>query len=821
MFFQNSAAIGTTTTGGHPQGNGAFVFAENLAKTFQVQVCHTPFNDQVSGNSAAAVKFKLANGEFAVLKNVGGSWTGVPAGVSCSATTCTFPDGEVVSRSGGSVFVRLPSKYCGAVQGMCGRYQPTTNFADAYSASSGEVIDVSAASGQTYNWGGPFWGKYQSQFVESYKATGATSLFSASECSNTPTVMPSVIKEPFADCPGLMADAVRECPDGARYNDCLMDVGATCNLEKWVKDAETAGPPADFATPPPTPKPTPAAPPAPTPAPCAFDSCSAMSTCGSSMRCSSSGDPHNTMFSGKMSHPQGSGPFILAQSADKAFVVQTCHQAIGSGSVSINKALAIKTPQGVIKYTDGNWDVGSTGVSCTGGVCTFAGGEKVAAVGSSVWVEFPSSYCSKVSGLCGTFNPSANFADAYTNANGLITSVNGNPQWGTFQSDFVESFALDGTSSLFTASECPLPNPNNPPPMPLVPFAACPLLKAVAEAKCPRNSRYQYCIEDVGASCDLSWVTDAQVTVPGNMGGRPTPPPTPASLRCSKGHFYNGSSCQTCAPGQFQAVEGQHGCNLCAAGSFATEGSEGCTTHTKCVVPTSANGSGEYETKSAHAHHNRECAPLTVCGDFSYISQQHTATDNRQCQPCDAGYKANDDHDACYLYSCSHMKCKHVVHTCSKFNTDIHLRAPNMDSPALTVRRNFNALRTNRDISNECTGSQQYQTIVTKHHKLDSTCTKAVGHFCGMGAASSDKSKCECIPLSIAPATASKGLATNAENGWTHHNDALNLRHPDDTTSNGLAPAGTKTRPVPVPVKYAGSKATSATNWAAAAWKGN
>ena len=245
------------------------------------------------------------------------------------------------------------------------------------------------------------------------------------------------------------------------------------------------------------------------------------------MRCSSSGDPHNTMFSGKTSHPQGSGPFILAQSADKAFVVQTCHQAIGSGSVSINKALAIKTPQGVIKYTDGNWDVGSTGVSCTGGVCTFAGGEKVAAVGSSVWVEFPSSYCSKVSGLCGTFNPSANFADAYTNANGLITSVNGNPQWGTFQSDFVESFALDGTSSLFTASECPLPNPNNPPPLPLVPFAECPLLKAVAEAKCPRNSRYQYCIDDVGASCDLSWVTDAQVTVPGNMGGRPTPPPTP------------------------------------------------------------------------------------------------------------------------------------------------------------------------------------------------------------------------------------------------------------------------------------------------------
>ena len=54
-------------------------------------------------------------------------------------------------------------------------------------------------------------------------------------------------------------------------------------------------------------------------------------------------------------------------------------------------------------------------------------------MGSSVWVEFPSTYCNKVSGLCGAFNPATNYADTYTTATGAITSFSGSPQWGSFQ----------------------------------------------------------------------------------------------------------------------------------------------------------------------------------------------------------------------------------------------------------------------------------------------------------------------------------------------------------------------------------------------------
>lgn len=293
------------------------------------------------------------------------------------------------------------------------------------------------------------------------------------------------------------------------------------------------------------------------------------------MRCASTGDPHVRTFSGKSSHPQGSGPFVLAQSADQSFVVQTCHKPIGSGSVSINKALAIKTPVGVIKYTDGVWNTGSTGISCPGGVCKFPGGEKVAASGRSVWVEFPSTYCSKVSGLCGAFNPDVQYADTFTKADGTISNFNGSPLWGTFQSDFAESYAA-GDDSLFSASECPQPLPNQPAPPPTVPFAACPLLEAVAKAKCPRNIRYNDCIMDVGVSCDLSWIKDAKETPPGDLGARPTPPPTPVSANCQAGSYFDGTDCKTCPKGLVQPQSGQYSCQFCAAGTTANADATAC-----------------------------------------------------------------------------------------------------------------------------------------------------------------------------------------------------------------------------------------------------
>ena len=71
-----------------------------------------------------------------------------------------------------------------------------------------------------------------------------------------------------------------------------------------------------------------------------------MHECGAvaTMSCSSTGDPHVSMFSpGKSADPQGIGPYILAQNADRSFVVQACHKLVSVGNgVSRNTALAVR-----------------------------------------------------------------------------------------------------------------------------------------------------------------------------------------------------------------------------------------------------------------------------------------------------------------------------------------------------------------------------------------------------------------------------------------------------------------------------------------------
>jgi hypothetical protein len=235
-----------------------------------------------------------------------------------------------------------------------------------------------------------------------------------------------------------------------------------------------------------------------------------------------------------------------------------------------------------------------------------------------------------VSGLCGAFNPAANFADTYTNADGEITGVVGNPQWGNFQSEFVQSYAVLGANSLFAASECPQPGANQPLPKPHVLFAACPLLEAVAKAKCPQNSRYTDCVSDVGASCDLSWVTDAKIQPPGTLGARPTPPPTPASANCPAGSFYSGSTCQACAAGQFQPLPGQYGCNFCAPGMTSSTdrtASIPCPAGFSCTgkTPAAACTPGTYATAGA-----TECS---ACNSDEMWSGDRAS----ECLQCPAG----------------------------------------------------------------------------------------------------------------------------------------------------------------------------------------
>ena len=177
--------------------------------------------------------------------------------------------------------------------------------------------------GQHYRWGGPFWGNYQYDFVESFKATTDTTLFTQSECPIARTPPGVVPAEPFARCPELRALAEARCPSGSRFNDCMMDVGETCELDPWVGDARQ-DPPVALGSPPPTPL-QPAIP------DCRWDTCASMEQCRGAMTCSSTGDPHMHMFSGRSGHPQGVGPYVMAQSLDKSFAVQVCHRQVKRG----------------------------------------------------------------------------------------------------------------------------------------------------------------------------------------------------------------------------------------------------------------------------------------------------------------------------------------------------------------------------------------------------------------------------------------------------------------------------------------------------------
>jgi hypothetical protein len=310
---------------------------------------------------------------------------------------------------------------------------------------------------------------------------------------------------------------------------------------------------------------------------------------------------------------------------------------------------------------------------------------------------------------------------------------------------------------------------------------------------------------------------------------------------CSKGHVgeaQNPSACSACEQGSHAPGAGHTSCTACAAGKHAAakamsacvpcevndaldathvgfakdKGARGCTKHRVCTPPTAINGAGEYQTKPASPHHDRECAALDVCGSYQYISQTETAATARVCTACPFAYKATDDFSACYAYKCSHIQCKHVKHSCSPFNVVASRRTP---TTAIGGQGDVNTVFDN-SYKNECDGVKLFQSTVTLHDTEDFTCN-AVGHWCGMGIVSGDHSKCECAPLNLKPAAPVKGQAVTPDaKGWTGHSDALKARHPDDARSDvltrGYAAAGTPdARKLDSPVQYLGAQSGGAT----------
>lgn len=305
-----------------------------------------------------------------------------------------------------------------------------------------------------------------------------------------------------------------------------------------------------------------------------------------------------------------------------------------------------------------------------------------------------------------------------------------------------------------------------------------------------------------------------------------------ACTHCAAGTFANGSAWAAC-----KACIVQDGTDAVHVGFTNMAGQSSCAKHTTCPGATFVNGPGEYQTKAAAPHHDRECAPLSVCHKYQYVRSAPTATTDRVCTACPFAHRATDDWSGCYAYKCTHLVCKHFVHKCSKFN--LHDSTRTHLSTASTTRIAYD--RTiHPHHGNECDGSTRFKTIVVHHDHTEYTCQN--GHLCGLGVVSGDHTKCECAPSVLQPSVSRPSISTRAvgEEGkpnlstpqaqaqlqtqsqpqsaalsWEAHGDTLQARHPDSNRPrswrDGFAPEGrANVRSPSAAVAYLGAEAGEA-----------
>lgn len=124
--------------------------------------------------------------------------------------------------------------YRNQLEGLCGAYN-SPYFNDTCTNACGDNILCGAKSGDTY---------FAEHFGETWRVSPGASLFPASDpCEGqiTTTTSTMVAPVPFGDCEGLRAQAEAACmAAGDAYDECMEDVGITCELSEWVAESEFA-----------------------------------------------------------------------------------------------------------------------------------------------------------------------------------------------------------------------------------------------------------------------------------------------------------------------------------------------------------------------------------------------------------------------------------------------------------------------------------------------------------------------------------------------------------------------------------------------------
>jgi len=179
-------------------------------------------------------------------------------------TKLVFPTGEVIGgHRGRRLWIRVPpaGSYCQNVEGLCGAFNPASNYTDAYMTRSG----VGGLYKDTF-LPGPAGGPYQLEFAESWKVLPDSpgAMFTEAECPPGPPDMDYKPPHPFMDCPDLreMAEQVCSLEDASLKDECMVAVGMTCDISaaldvldgddeddedpNFKPDVEYPGPPPDL-----------------------------------------------------------------------------------------------------------------------------------------------------------------------------------------------------------------------------------------------------------------------------------------------------------------------------------------------------------------------------------------------------------------------------------------------------------------------------------------------------------------------------------------------------------------------------------------------
>jgi len=524
----------------HAQGYGEFVLARSKDRKFDVHICMQPTSQgsRVAVGRGLAVKSSLFNPNdpnSRVTKYVNNRLRSVTAGAHMGSGYVAFGEGEHLYTNGGSTAdLKLPSKYCGEIEGICGQFEPG-KWGNTYTDASGAVVDLSSQTPISYWGGGYYMGKFQTDFVKSWKLSGTGSdsyyldggdrYFTEEEC---PTGVFNNIDAskvvPFENCANLKAQAKKLCPAGHVFEDCMADVGETCDLDRWVGEANEAEAAFEAAHP---------------EGEVGGDTnvvditnagtCTEMTNAGQAMTCYYSGDPHFKTFSGLKHHAQGFGEYVLAKSDDDAFAVHVCMQPTSPGSrVSVGRGLAVKSdlcdPKDddcvITKYVNNRLVSSTEGAMFGGGSVTFGNGEQLFGTSSTATLKLPGKYCGNIQGICGAFDPADPSKQYFDAAGALVdlasqTPINywgGGYYMGKFQTDFVNSWKVTGADRMFTEAECPTGQQTIVNPANVKPFQGCPDLEAQANALCPKGAAFDGCVADCGETCDLDrWVAGARL----------------------------------------------------------------------------------------------------------------------------------------------------------------------------------------------------------------------------------------------------------------------------------------------------------------------